>query len=123
MYLCSYFGLNCLQCCREHKKPPDKLKEGSRILTHPSCAHGGMQASPAPATYFMLCDAHGSQTARCSLGSCELGIERERESWCCAGALYLSRSKKEVISEGVGVDNGAKRRRPIGVSVDNTHIH
>ena len=46
----------------EHEETSDKLKEGSRMLTLPSCAHGDMQASLAPVTYFMLCDAHRSQS-------------------------------------------------------------
>ena len=66
------------------------------MLTLPSCAHGGMQqASPAPATYFMLCDAHGSQTARCSLGSCELGMkESERAGAVLALSIFHEVKKK-----------------------------
>ena len=67
------------------------------------------------------------ETTRCSLGSCELGM-KESESERAGAVLALSifhEVKTEVISERVWVhgcvDNGAKRRRPIGVSVDNAY--
>ena len=65
LYLCRCFGINCLLCCCEHKKPIGKYKVGSRILTLLFLPVRMVTCRPRtrPPLTSMLRDARGSQSS------------------------------------------------------------